>query len=220
MNIHNLIREEKKSNKKFRKLLDHIQKEYENKIICPKYSNIFEAFQERDIEDFNVIILGVEPYAVSELADGYAFSVNQGEKPTQVLENIFRELEMDLKIKRNGKTSLKGWADQGVLLLNTILTVEEGKPASHDSFGWQAFTLEIFYRLLESKKPKVFVLWGQKALDYSGLINSYKHNGHRWIGGAYPSNLTANSGFYGSRPFSRVNRFLAENNLSAVDWSK
>jgi uracil-DNA glycosylase len=216
MKIHEFIRIQRK-NRKFNKFFQYIQREYEEKKICPSYSNIFECFLDKDIEDFHVIILGFEPYSQPDIADGFAFSCTNGKRIPSALEIIFNELKNDTRVERN-TSSLRGWAQQGVLLLNMCLTVEENKPLSHSGKGWEDFSLNLIYHYLESEKPVLFVLMGERSQELLSLIRPY--NKHKWIISAYPSALTANVGFYGSRIFSRINRFMDENGYTKIDWAK
>lgn len=198
----------------FIELVRFINKEYQEKNIFPKKSNIFNALRLTDYDNVKVVILGQDPYHGEGEAQGLAFSVPETIKMPPSLRNIFKELENDLGIIRT-KHSLEDWAKQGVLLLNTILTVVQDTPLSHQNKGWEKFTDEIIKKLNESNNSIVFVLWGSSARSKKCLINTSKHF---IIESVHPSPLSANRGFFGSKPFTKINNFLAKKNIEGIKW--
>jgi len=187
------------------------------KIIYPKNNEIFNAINLTDFEKTKVIIIGQDPYHGPGQAHGLSFSVKDGIKPPPSLMNIFKEIESDLSIKvekRNG--NLTRWAKQGVLLLNSLLTVEKGKPLSHKELGWETLTDNFIKVLNQNKKDLVFILWGSHARSKKYLISQ---NENLIIESAHPSPLSAHRGFIGSKPFSRTNDFLIKNNMRPINWS-
>lgn len=209
-----LILKEEIKKEYFAKLGIFVKKEYKNKIIFPKYENIFNALKLTDYDQVKVVILGQDPYHGINEAHGLSFSVQKGVKRPPSLNNIFKELYDDLKIKRENN-DLTDWAKQGVLLLNSVLTVEKDKAFSHQGKGWEIFTDEIIKKLNERKKPVIFVLWGTAARKKKELINLNKHY---VIESAHPSPLSAYHGFFGSRPFSKINNILKSNNEKEIEW--
>ncbi len=187
------------------------------KIIYPKNNEIFNALNLTEFEKTKVIILGQDPYHGPEQAHGLSFSVKNGIKPPPSLMNIFKEIEFDLSIKVDKKDgNLTRWAKQGVLLLNSLLTVEKGKPLSHKEIGWETLTDKIIKVLSQNKKNLVFILWGSHARSKKLLISK---NENLIIESAHPSPLSAHRGFIGSKPFSRTNDYLIKNNMNPVNWS-
>ena len=187
------------------------------KIIYPKNNEIFNAINLTDFEKTKVIILGQDPYHGPGQAHGLSFSVKDGIKPPPSLINIFKEIESDLSInveKENG--NLTRWAKQGVLLLNSLLTVEKGKPLSHKEIGWETLTDKIIEVLNQNKKGLVFILWGSHARSKKYLISQNKN---LIIESSHPSPLSAHRGFIGSKPFSRTNKYLVKNNMNPINWS-
>ena len=198
----------------FKDLMSFVDEEYNNKTIYPEYSNIFNALKHTNYNDVLVVILGQDPYHGEGEAHGLSFSVQEGVKMPPSLRNIFKELKSDLDINRT-KTDLTDWADQGVLLLNSILTVLKDTPLSHKNKGWEVFTDKIIEKLGEREKPMVFILWGSYARSKKELIKNKKH---LIIESAHPSPLSARRGFFGSKPFSRTNEFLKENGMNEIKW--
>ena len=187
------------------------------KIIYPKNNEIFNAINLTEFDKTKVIILGQDPYHGPEQAHGLSFSVKNGIKPPPSLLNIFKEVEFDLSIrvdKENG--NLTRWAKQGVLLLNSLLTVEKGKPLSHKEIGWEILTDKIIEVLTQNRKNLVFILWGSHARSKKNLISK---NENLIIESAHPSPLSAHRGFIGSKPFSRTNDYLIKNNMNPINWS-
>ena len=191
-----------------------VKNEYKSKIIYPEYKNIFNCLRLTDYDDVKVVILGQDPYHGEGEAHGLCFSVREGVKMPPSLSNIFKELKNDLNITRT-KTDLTDWAEQGVLLLNAIMTVEKDKPLSHKEKGWEIFTNNIISYLNKREKPVIFVLWGSYARSKKELINLDKHY---IIESAHPSPLSASRGFFGSKPFSKINNILVKTNQEIIRW--
>lgn len=198
----------------FASLGKFVKNEYKNKIIFPEYKNIFNSLRLTDYDDVKVVIIGQDPYHGVGEAHGLCFSVREGVKIPPSLANIFKELKSDLGITRT-KTDLSDWASQGVLLLNAIMTVEKDKPLSHKDKGWEIFTDNIIKYLNKREKPVIFVLWGSFARSKKELIDLNKHY---VIESAHPSPLSASRGFFGSKPFSKINKILKENNQEIIKW--
>lgn len=198
----------------FRKLGIFIKQEYKEKIIYPSYENIFNALRFTDYNDVKVVILGQDPYHGVNEAHGLSFSVQKGVKRPPSLNNIFKELENDLGIIRTDN-DLTDWAKQGVLLLNAVLTVVKDHPLSHSNHGWEVFTDNIIKYLNAREKPIVFVLWGNYARNKKSLITNKQH---LILESAHPSPLSASRGFFGSKPFSKINNFLEKNNMEKINW--
>lgn len=198
----------------FRNLGIFVKNEYKKKIIYPEYKNIFNALKYTDYDEVKVVILGQDPYHGEHEAHGLSFSVQEGVKMPPSLLNIFKELESDLNIKRN-KTDLTDWAKQGVLLLNSIMTVVKDTPLSHKGKGWEIFTDRLIEILGEREKPMVFILWGSYARSKKELI---KNKNHLILESVHPSPLSAARGFFGSKPFSKTNNFLEKNNIEPIKW--
>lgn len=198
----------------FRDLGNKIRDMYKNKIVYPEYNNIFKALKYTDYDDVKVVILGQDPYHGENQAHGLSFSVSDDVSRPPSLVNILKELENDLGIKKEGN-NLESWAKQGVFLLNAIMTVEKDKPLSHRGIGWEQFTDSIIKKLNEREKPIVFVLWGNYARSKKELITNKKH---LIIESVHPSPLSAHRGFFGSKPFSKINNFLEKNNIEKIKW--
>lgn len=198
----------------FKELGIFIKDEYKKKIIYPEYNNIFKALRLTDYDDVKVVILGQDPYHGDKEAHGLSFSVERGVPMPPSLRNIFKELYNDVGVKRD-LTDLTDWANQGVLLLNSILTVIKDTPLSHKNKGWEIFTDHIIEKLGEREKPIVFILWGSYARSKKELI---KNKNHLIIESVHPSPLSANRGFFGSKPFSKTNEFLKKNNIGSIRW--
>ena len=198
----------------FEKLRLFIKNEYKAKVIYPEYNNIFNALRFTDYDDVKVVILGQDPYHGEGEAHGLSFSVQKGIKMPPSLRNIFKELYSDVGVTRDN-TDLTDWANQGVLLLNSILTVVKDTPLSHKNKGWETFTDYIIEKLGEREKPMVFILWGSYARSKKELI---KNKNHLIIESVHPSPLSARRGFFGSKPFSKTNEFLKKNNIEPIKW--
>lgn len=198
----------------FKKLVLFLNEENKNKIIFPAKSNLFRALKLTDYDNVNVVILGQDPYHGEKEANGLCFSVNSGIKTPPSLQNIFKELKNDLGIERTN-ADLSDWADQGILLLNTVLTVEKDKAFSHRDKGWEIFTDKIIEKLNEKEEPIVFILWGSAARSKKVLITSNKH---MIVESAHPSPLSYYKGFEGSKPFSKTNKLLKSVNKKEIIW--
>lgn len=184
--------------------------------IYPKTSHWFAAFDHTQFDKVKVVILGQDPYHGAGQAHGLSFSVPRGVPPPPSLINIFKELETDVGLKRPGHGHLMNWAEQGVLLLNSVLTVREGQAASHQKRGWETFTDQVIHALNEKREHLVFILWGAYAQKKGQFIDRKKH---LVIEGVHPSPLSAPRGFMGSRPFSKCNDYLVKNGRSPIDWN-
>lgn len=198
----------------FRDLGVFVKSEYKNKKCFPKYSDVFNAFRFTDYDDVKVVILGQDPYHGEGEAHGLSFSVHDDVKRPPSLSNILKELYSDVGVSRNGN-ELTDWALQGVLLLNSVLTVVKDTPLSHRGHGWEIFTDNVIRYLNEREKPIVFILWGSYARSKKELITN---KNHFIIESAHPSPLSANRGFFGSRPFSRTNEFLKSKGIPPINW--
>jgi uracil-DNA glycosylase len=199
----------------FVKLDKFISKERRTKLILPPSYLVYNAFELTNFDNVKVIIIGQDPYHQKGVANGLSFSVNSKDKLPKSLINIFKELKSDLGVT-NTNGDLRSWAKQGVFLLNTILTVEEGRALSHRNLGWEKFTKTIIEELNKDIKPKVFLLWGNQAKKFEQLITN---KNHLIITSAHPSPLSAYNGFFGSKPFSKINKFLAKNSISGINWN-
>lgn len=198
----------------FKKLGTFVKSEYKTKTIFPDYDNIFNALRFTDYNDVKVVILGQDPYHGLGEAHGLSFSVKEGVKMPPSLLNIFKELYSDLGIKRT-KTDLTDWTKEGVLLLNSIMTVVKDTPLSHKNKGWEIFTDTIISKLNERKDPVIFLLWGSFARSKKELITNSRH---KIIESVHPSPLSASRGFFGSKPFSKINNYLKEMNKEEINW--
>jgi len=198
----------------FKKLGIFVKNEYKTKTIFPPYKNIFDALRFTDYDKVKVVILGQDPYHGLGEAHGLSFSVKEGVKTPPSLLNIFKELYNDLGIKR-AKTDLTDWAKEGVLLLNSIMTVVKDTPLSHKNKGWEIFTDNIISRLNEREESVIFLLWGSFARSKKELITNPKH---KIIESVHPSPLSANRGFFGSKPFSKINNYLKEIGKEEIKW--
>ena len=198
-------------------LREFLKYEYYHYTVYPDMNDIFNAFRYTPYGDTRVVILGQDPYHQPEQAHGLCFSVREGTPPPPSLKNIFKELKSDLGIDAPTCPELTGWARQGVLLLNTTLTVRKGSPQSHKGHGWEIFTDKVITLLSEREEPVVFILWGGNARAKKALINTRRH---KIIESAHPSPLSAYNGFFGSRPFSRANEYLISIGEAPIDFSQ
>ena len=185
--------------------------------VLPTPEDIFAALRLTRCDQVRVVILGQDPYPTPGDAHGLAFSYRGNRRLPASLRNIFRELGDDLATAARKSGDLSDWAEQGVLLLNTALTVEAGQAGSHLQFGWQALADQIMRRLAERSAPCAFILWGDRARQYAPLINPQRH---LLIESPHPSPLSAYRGFFGSRPFSRVNTYLAAQQQITIQWDQ
>jgi len=201
--------------KYFNDLLAFLKEKRQTATIYPEKAAVFNALHYTSYAHTKVCILGQDPYYRKGQAHGLAFSVQPTTKIPPSLKNIFKELYSDLKLPIPKDGYLKKWADEGVLLLNTVLTVEEGKPGSHKNIGWQPFTDQIITTLNQRKSPLVFILWGNAARAKQKLITNPSH---LILSAPHPSPLSAYRGFLGSTPFSKVNIFLENQSISPIQW--
>jgi len=199
----------------FKNFLNLINDKYNNGIVYPPKNYIFNALKLTSYKDTKVVIVGQDPYHGEGEAHGLSFSVQKGIKIPPSLQNIYKELYSDLGIEPSGYGDLTKWAQEGVLLLNAVLTVEKDKPASHRNLGWELLTDYIIKALNEKDEPIVFILWGNFAKEKKKYITNSKH---LVITSTHPSPFSANNGFFGSKPFSKTNEFLINNNLKPIDW--
>ncbi|MBD3810126.1 MAG: uracil-DNA glycosylase [Sulfuricurvum sp.] len=184
--------------------------------IFPQGSHIFNAFNSTPFESVKVVILGQDPYHGAGQAHGLSFSVQQGIPLPPSLQNIFRELVSDIRCPYPKSGDLSHWAEQGVLLLNTLLTVREGEPYSHKERGWERFTDQVIKTLSDQREHIVFILWGAPAGKKSALIDESKH---LILKAPHPSPLSSYRGFFGSKPFSRTNDYLQRYGKAPIEWS-
>lgn len=202
----------------FKRIIAAVQNDAKNHEIYPPHDKLFEAFKLTPFNEVKVVVLGQDPYHGPGQAHGLAFSVLPGVTIPPSLRNVYKELKDDLNIEPPPNGCLEGWAKQGVLLLNTSLTVRKGEPQSHAEFGWETFTGQIMSYLNQIERPIVFMLWGAQAKDKTKYI-SFTEN-KLVLQSAHPSPLAARHGFFGSKPFSKANKFLIDNDLYPIDWSK
>jgi uracil-DNA glycosylase len=186
------------------------------KQIFPRASEWFRALDLTPLEQVRVVILGQDPYHGPGQAHGLCFSVKDGVRPPPSLVNIYKELESDLGIKPRRHGFLEHWAKQGVLLLNSVLTVEMGQAASHRDRGWERFTDRIVSQVNAKAEPVVFMLWGSYAQKKAAMVDTSRH---LVLKAAHPSPLSAHSGFFGCRHFSKANAFLESRGLAPIDWA-
>jgi uracil-DNA glycosylase len=193
-----------------------LQEANQNKIIYPKGNDIFNAFNLTPFDQVKVVLLGQDPYHGPNQAHGLCFSVTKGIPLPPSLVNIYKELETDLNIKPATHGSLEAWAKQGVLLLNTVLTVEQGKAGSHHGKGWEQFTDKVIQVLNEEKENLVFILWGSPAQKKAANVDTTRH---LVLKSVHPSPLSSYRGFFGSKPFSKTNSYLKSKNIIEINWS-
>ncbi|AFA49629.1 uracil-DNA glycosylase [Acetobacterium woodii] len=200
----------------YRKLRLFLINEYRSRPIYPPMGDIFNAFHYTSFSDTKVCIIGQDPYHGPGQAHGLAFSVKPGVSIPPSLLNIYKELESDLGYPIPLHGCLNSWAEQGVLLLNAVLTVRGGQAGSHRNMGWETFTSHIIENLNNRSEPVIFILWGRDAQNKKSLItNSW----HPIIQSPHPSPLSAHRGFFGSRPFSKANNLLTKRGIAPIDWS-
>ena len=184
--------------------------------IYPPMSELFTAFWKTPFNDVKVVILGQDPYHTPGCAHGLSFSVRKGIRIPPSLINIYKELQSDLGVEPAHHGDLSAWAEQGVLLLNTVLTVQERRAGSHQGRGWERFTDRIIKELSFQREHLVFVLWGKKAGAKRSMIDEDRH---LVISSAHPSPYSADRGFFSSKPFSKINAHLAQHNIDPIDWT-
>ena len=197
------------------KLREFLLSEYRDGTVYPPADDIFNAFRYTGYEDTKVVILGQDPYFNPNQAHGLCFSVRPGVDIPPSLRNIYTELNSDLGLFIPNNGYLEKWARQGVLLLNTVLTVRGGMPGSHQNKGWEKFTDAIIRKINEKDSPVVYMLWGKPAQSKMCMLNNDKH---LILTAPHPSPLSAYRGFFGCRHFSRANQFLEDKGLTPIDW--
>ncbi len=198
------------------KLREFLKSEYSSKRIFPSMYDIYNAFRYTSYSDVKAVILGQDPYHGVGQAHGLCFSVNEGVTPPPSLVNIYKELQSDIGLEIPVSGSLVKWAQNGVLLLNSVLTVREGCAGSHRNKGWETFTDSVISMLNNREKPMVFILWGNYAKNKAGLITSKQH---LVLTAAHPSPLSAFNGFFGCKHFSKTNEFLKSNGIEPINWA-
>lgn len=199
----------------YKQLREFLKQEYFTKEIYPDMNNIFNAMKHASYSDIKAVILGQDPYHEPGQAHGLCFSVQKGCPIPPSLQNIYKELNADLGIPSAPHGELYKWADNGVLLLNTVLTVRRGQANSHKGKGWEIFTDDVIKKLNEREKPMVFLLWGANARSKKQFITNPNH---LVLEAAHPSPLSAYNGFFGCRHFSKCNAFLEAHGIEPVDW--
>ena len=197
------------------KLYEFVKNEYNTKVVYPESKDLLNALHYTSLADTKVVILGQDPYHEPGQAHGLCFSVKQGVQAPPSLVNIYKELHDDLGCKIPNNGYLEKWARQGVLLLNTVLTVRAHEANSHKDKGWELFTDAIIREVNKKDSPVVFILWGTPAGKKAAMLNNPKH---LVLQAPHPSPLSAYRGFFGSKPFSKANDFLIKNNIQPIDW--
>lgn len=215
-NSWDLVLQEEMKKSYFRYIKDFIKEERLSKTIYPPANDLFNAFKLTDFKDIKVVILGQDPYHGEKEAMGLSFSVRRGVRTPPSLRNIFKELKDDIGVERED-TDLSSLAKQGVFLLNTVLTVEKDKANSHKDIGWEIFTDFVIKQINEKLNNVVFILWGRSARDKKKLITNPSHY---IIESAHPSPLSAYNGFFGSKPFSKTNKYLIKVGKTPIDFGK
>jgi len=200
----------------FKKLISKVADEYKNHTVYPAKENIFNAFKYTAFKDVKVLLLGQDPYHGAHQAHGLCFSVQEGVEKPPSLVNMMKELNSDLGCEIPESGSLIPWAKQGVMLLNTVLTVREGQPNSHKDIGWTEFTDRVIYFLNSRLDPVIFLLWGANAKEKLKLINNPRHY---VLMAPHPSPLSAHRGFFGSKHYSKVNTILERIGSEPIDWN-
>ena len=199
----------------YKELFQKVTEEYQTRKIFPPADDIFNAFHLTPLSKVKVVIIGQDPYHGAGQAHGLSFSVKPGIKTPPSLNNIYKELNTDLGCYIPNNGYLKKWADQGVLLLNAVLTVREGLANSHKNKGWEHFTDAVIQALNAHEKPIVFLLWGNNAISKKSLITNPNH---LVLTTVHPSPLSASRGFFGCKHFSKANNFLKSHSLNPIDW--
>lgn len=199
----------------YTELLQTLKEEYKNKSIFPNQNDIFNSLNYTSYSNTKVVIIGQDPYHRPGQAHGLSFSVQPGTTIPPSLRNIFKELKDDLGCTLPNHGCLTSWAKQGVLLLNTVLTVRQGEPNSHKGIGWERFTDQVIKKLSEREEPVVFILWGRHAGNKQQYIDESRHF---IISSPHPSPFSASRGFFGSRPFSKTNGYLTKLGNEEIDW--
>ena len=203
--------------KNFKKLWSFLEKEYAKKEIFPEEKNIFRALNEVPLEKIKVVIIGQDPYHTPGIAEGLCFSIPHGAKVLPSIKNIYKEMEADLKVKKDfSNGNLEYLAEQGVLLLNQVLTVEAHKPGSHWKKGWENFTHSLIKKISAEKENLVFLLWGKNAQEVEAFISQPEK--HLILKAAHPSPFSAHRGFFGCKHFSQTNKYLKEKHKKKIKW--
>ncbi len=192
------------------------EEKQQGKTIYPEGKHIFNAFNQIDFDQVKVVIIGQDPYHGPKQAHGLCFSVRNGVAPPPSLVNIFKEIQQDIGCAMTGSGDLTPWAQQGVLLLNATLTVEQAKAGSHQNKGWETFTDQVIKQLNDHRSGLVFLLWGSYAQKKGQVIDASRH---LVLKSPHPSPLSAHRGFFGNRHFSQTNSFLIQQGLEPIDWA-
>ena len=211
----NKVLSEEFNKPEFKQLTQFIRKEYSQHTVYPEGKDIFNAFNSCPFDQVKVVILGQDPYHGAGQAHGLSFSVKEGVRLPPSLRNIYKEIESDLEKKMPESGNLERWAQQGVLLLNATLTVREGDPGSHQKMGWEGFTDAVIKKISDEKENVVFMLWGSYAQKKGAVIDEDKHF---ILTSVHPSPLSASRGFFGSKHFSKCNKFLILSDQEPIDW--
>jgi uracil-DNA glycosylase len=201
----------------YRELRRKLAVEYQSEGVYPVMHDIFNALHFTSLAGVKVVILGQDPYHGPGQAHGLSFSVQPGVRIPPSLQNIYKELKEDVGCPIPASGDLRGWARQGVLLLNNVLTVRRGQAASHQGLGWERFTDRVVRLIGEREQPAVFLLWGKHAQEKASFLDGSRH---LLISSAHPSPFSAHRGFLGSRPFSKANEFLKQNGITPIDWCR
>lgn len=199
----------------YKKLRAFLKEEYSKRRIYPDMNDIFNSLKSSSYKDTRVVIIGQDPYHGAGQAHGMCFSVKRGVEPPPSLKNIFKELKADVGFKDVSHGELTAWAKQGVLLLNTVLTVREGSPNSHKGMGWENFTDRVILELNKKQTPVVFLLWGANAKAKAKIITNPIH---KKLEAPHPSPLSAYNGFFGCRHFSLCNKILLSSGQRPINW--
>lgn len=200
----------------WQQLTAFLQHAYATKTVYPPQNQVFSAFHATPYNEVKVVLIGQDPYHGEGQANGMSFSVQRGVKFPPSLRNMLKELQADLGHDMPTSGDLTYWAKQGVLLLNNVLTVEEGQAGSHQKQGWEQFTDAVLHTLLPKKEPIIFVLWGKQAQAKEKAIAEYSQ--HIIVKGVHPSPLSASRGFFGSKPYSTINKHLQSIGQTPIDW--
>lgn len=200
----------------FTELRNKVRIEYKSNVIYPHPTKIFNAFSLTPFNKVKVVVIGQDPYHGENQAHGLSFSVENGVKIPPSLNNIFKELKSDLKINLPKSGNLSSWAEQGVLMLNSVLTVRSGVANSHKNIGWEIFTENVISIISSQLSNIVFILWGKQAQEKIKIIDTKKH---LILKSAHPSPLSAYNGFFGCKHFSKCNAYLKKSNKKQIDWS-
>jgi uracil-DNA glycosylase len=199
----------------FAALAEFVREEYRSGRVYPAAKNVFRAFDKCSLDNLRVVIIGQDPYHGEGQANGLCFSVNEGMPHPPSLRNIFKEIESDIGTPAPASGNLDRWAEQGVLLLNSVMTVRASEPASHAGKGWESFTDGVVEAIASSRSEIVYILWGNYAQRKASMVDSSRNLVLR---SAHPSPFSANSGFFGSRPFSKTNEYLKQRGKEPIVW--